>query len=102
VEIEVEGCEDKICEGRGTFTIFQKNHLSPFQVLKLPDTSFMLGENDQPSANITRLDQQSAVIFSDYNLTGLRTSRCATDGTAVTGRLRIRSICFCRAPADSS
>jgi hypothetical protein len=68
VEIEVEGCEDKICEGRVTYTIFKKNHLSPFQVFKLPDTSFMLGDNDQPSANITRLyDEQSAVSFSDYN-----------------------------------
>ena len=54
-----------------TFTLFKKNHLSPFQVFKLPDTSFMLGENDQPSANITRLDQQSAVSFSDYNFDGI-------------------------------
>ena len=72
VEIEVEGCEDKICEGPVTFTLFKKNHLSPFQVFKLPDTSFMLGENDQPSANITRLyDEQSAVNFSDYNFDGV-------------------------------
>ena len=67
VQIEVERCEDKICEGPVTFTLFKKNHLSPFQVFKLSDTSFMLGEKDQPSANITRLDQQSAVSFSDYN-----------------------------------
>jgi hypothetical protein len=72
VEIEVEACEDKICEGPVTFTLFKKNHLSPFQVFKLPDTSFMLGENDQPSANITRLyDEQSAVNFSDYNFDGV-------------------------------
>ena len=72
VEIEVEGCEDKICEGPVTFTLFKKNHLSPFQVFKLPDTSFMLGENDSPSTNITRLyDEQSAVNFSDYNFDGI-------------------------------
>ena len=72
VEIEVEGCEDKICEGPVTFTLFEKNHLSPFQVFKLPDTSFMLGENDSPSTNITRLyDEQSAVNFSDYNFDGI-------------------------------
>ena len=63
VRIEVEGCEDKICEGPVTFTLFKKNHLSPFQVFKLPDTSFMLGENDQPGA--------SAVNFSDYNFDGV-------------------------------
>jgi hypothetical protein len=68
VEIEVEGCEDKMCEGQVTYTLFKKHHRSPFQIFKLPDTSFMLGENDQPSANITRLyDEQSAVSFSDYN-----------------------------------
>src|SRR5687767_3097924 len=72
VEIEVESCEDKICEGPVTFTLFKKNHLSPFQVFKLSDTSFMLGEIDQPSANITRLyDEQSAVNFSDYNFDGV-------------------------------
>ena len=72
VKIEVERCEDKICEGQVTYTLFKKNHLSPFQVFKLPDTSFMLGENDQPSANITRLyDEQSAVNFSDYNFDGI-------------------------------
>ncbi len=71
VRIEVAGCEDKICEGPATFTLFKKNHRSPFQVFKLPDTSFMLGENVEPSANITRLDQQSAVNFSDYNFDGV-------------------------------
>ncbi|MFY9618904.1 MAG: hypothetical protein WAQ99_03760 [Pyrinomonadaceae bacterium] len=71
VRIEVESCEDKICEGQVTYTLFKKNHLSPFQAFKLPDTSFMLGENDQPSANLTRLDQQSAVSFPDYNFDGI-------------------------------
>ena len=62
VQIEVEKCEDKICEGKATFTLFKKKSATPFQVFELPDTSFMLGENDQPSANITRLyDEQSAV-----------------------------------------
>ena len=27
VRIEVEGCEDKICEGQVTYTLFKKNHL---------------------------------------------------------------------------
>jgi hypothetical protein len=72
VQIEVERCEDKICEGKVTYTLFKKNNAAPFQVFELPDTSFMLGENDQPSANITRLyDEQSAVNFSDYNFDGI-------------------------------
>jgi hypothetical protein len=72
VRIEVEKCEDKICEGKVTYTLFKKNSATPFQVFKLDDTSFMLGDNNQPSANITRLyDEQSAVSFSDYNFDGI-------------------------------
>jgi hypothetical protein len=72
VKIEVESCEDKICEGKATYTLFKKKSAVPFQVFELADTSFMLGENDQPSANITRLyDEQSAVSFSDYNFDGI-------------------------------
>ena len=72
VQIEVEGCDNKICEGKATYTLFKKNSSTPFQVFKLPETSFMLGDNDQPSANITRLyDEQSAVSFSDYNFDGI-------------------------------
>lgn len=72
VLIEVEKCEDKICEGKATFTLFQKNSKIPFQVFQLADTSFLLGDNDQPSVNVTRLyDEQSAVNFGDYNFDGV-------------------------------
>ena len=72
VQIEVEKCEDKICEGAATYTLFKKNSAKPFQVFKLPETSFMLGDSDQPSANITRLyDEQSALSFADYNFDGI-------------------------------
>lgn len=68
VLIEVEKCEDKICEGKVTYTLFKKGTRVPFQVFKLDDTSFMLGPNDEPRVNVTRLyDEQSAVSFSDYN-----------------------------------
>jgi hypothetical protein len=72
VLIEVEKCEDKICEGKVTYTLFKKGTRVPFQVFKLDDTSFMLGPKDEPSVNVTRLyDEQSAVSFSDYNFDGL-------------------------------
>jgi hypothetical protein len=68
VLIEVERCENKICEGKVSFTLFKKGARVPFQVFRLDDTSFMLGDNDEPSVNVTRLyDEQSAVSFSDYN-----------------------------------
>jgi len=72
VLIEVEKCEDKICEGKVTYTLFKKNSKQAFQAFKLDDTDFMLGDNDKPSVNVTRLyDEQSAVSFSDYNFDGI-------------------------------
>jgi hypothetical protein len=72
VLIDVEKCEDKICEGKVTFTLFKKNSRHKFQEFKLDDTSFMLGDNDKPSVNVTRLyDEQSAVSFADYNFDGI-------------------------------
>src|SRR5262249_48166261 len=53
-------------------TLFKKNSRQPFQAFKLDNTSFMLGDNDKPSVNVTRLyDEQSAVTFADYNFDGI-------------------------------
>lgn len=72
VQIDVERCEDRTCEGKAAFTLFKKNSTTPFQVLNLPETWFMHGDNDQPSANLSRLyDEQGAVSFSDYNFDGI-------------------------------
>ena len=81
VVIDVEKCEDKICEGKVTYTLFKKNTRQTFQEFKLDDTSFMLGDNDKPSVNITRLyDEQSAVSFADYNFDGVE-DLALCDGT---------------------
>ena len=72
VLIEVEKCENQICEGKVAYTLFKKNSKQRFQVFRLDDTSFMLSDNDKPSVNITRLyDEQSAVNFADYNFDGV-------------------------------
>lgn len=81
VLIEVEKCDDRICEGKATFTLFKKGQTTPFQVFKLIDTSFLLGENDRPSVNVTRLyDEQSAVNLSDFNFDGIE-DLALCDGT---------------------
>lgn len=81
VLIEVESCEDKTCEGKATFTLFKKGTNALFQIFKLDDTSFLLGPDDVPSVNRTRLyDAQSAVRFTDYTFDGIQDlSLC--DGT---------------------
>jgi hypothetical protein len=73
VQIQVEKCEDKICEGKVTYTLFKKNSPRAFQTFKLDDTQFLLGDNDKPSVNVTRLyDEQSAVSFADYDFDGIQ------------------------------
>lgn len=71
VRIEVAKCEDNMCEGKATFTLFQKGQTRPFQIFRLANTSFLLGENKRPLANRTLLyDEQSAFNFGDYNFDG--------------------------------
>ena len=72
VRIEVAKCENKMCEGKATFTLFPKGRTKPFQIFRLANTSFLLGENEQPLANKTLLyDEQSAFSFGDYNFDGV-------------------------------
>jgi hypothetical protein len=71
VRIEVAKCENQICEGKATFTLFKKGESKPFQIFRLANTSFMLDEGKRPTANKTMLyDEQSAVNFGDYNFDG--------------------------------
>jgi hypothetical protein len=73
VLIEVEKCENKVCEGKATFTLFKKNRTTPFQTFRMDYTSFSQGDNDHASAKVTRLkDEQFAAIFPDYNFDGVR------------------------------
>jgi hypothetical protein len=71
VRIEVAKCENEICEGKATFTLFRKGETKPFQIFRLGNTSFMLDESKRPTANKNLLyDWQSAVNFGDYNFDG--------------------------------
>jgi hypothetical protein len=72
VRVEVAKCEDRMCEGKATFTLFPKGQTRPFQIFRLANTSFLLGENEQPLANKTLLyDEQSAFSFGDYDFDGV-------------------------------
>jgi hypothetical protein len=81
VQIEVEKCENEICEGKATFILFKKGLVAPFQIFRLADTSFMLNSSKGPSVNTTKLyDEQSAVNFGDYNFDGME-DLALCDGT---------------------
>lgn len=72
VKLEVAKCDDGVCEGKATFTLYKKNSTKPFQIFRLPDTSFMLNDDGSAPANETLLyDKQSALNFGDFNFDGL-------------------------------
>lgn len=73
VRIEVAKCEDDICEGKATFTLFKKGESKPLQIFRLADTSFLLDAKNSPTANKTLLyDEQSAINFGDFNFDGMQ------------------------------
>lgn len=72
VKLEVAKCDDGVCEGKATFTLYKKNSTKPFQVFRLPDTSFMLRDDGSAPVNETLLyDMQSALTFGDFNFDGI-------------------------------
>lgn len=72
VKLQVAKCEDSMCEGKATFTLYKKGSSRPFQIFRLPNTSFMLDEDGTAPANETMLyDKQSALNFGDFNFDGV-------------------------------
>ena len=81
VRIEVAKCDNDICEGAATFTLFKKGESKPFQIFRLANTTFLLNKDKNPSVNRTLLyDEQSAVNFGDYNFDG-KEDLALCDGT---------------------
>jgi hypothetical protein len=73
VKLMVEKCDDeRLCEGRALFTLHKKGLAVPFQVIRLPYTSFYLEDDGSPLVNETLLyDKQSVLSFGDYNFDGV-------------------------------
>jgi hypothetical protein len=70
--IEVEKCDESFCEGKTTYTIFEKGGTKVFQKFDFENSVIQLGENEQPLTNITLLyDEQSALHFDDFNFDGV-------------------------------
>ena len=66
---EVESCDESFCRGKITFSLFRKGENKPFQIIKLPETEFMLEEAELADAKLM-YDRQSVVFFEDYNFDG--------------------------------
>jgi hypothetical protein len=72
VKIAVAKCDDSMCEGKATFTLYRKGSKKAFQVFNLPNTQFMLeGDGTAPVNETLLYDKQSALNFGDFNFDGI-------------------------------
>lgn len=72
IKIVVAKCEDQVCSGKATFSIYRKGSKTPYQIINLNDTYVGLDENENPTVNTTLLyDIQSAVNVGDFNFDGM-------------------------------
>lgn len=73
VRITVEKCDESFCEGKTTYTLFEKGQKKVFQKFDFENAVIQLGEDQKPLANITLLyDEQSALTFGDFNFDGVK------------------------------
>lgn len=73
VKINIAKCDESFCEGKTTYTLFQKGKKTVFQKFDFENAVIQLGEDQKPLANITLLyDEQSALTFDDFNFDGVK------------------------------
>ncbi len=66
-KIQVQKCEDETCSGKGTIKLYGKNSTKPVQEFSSADLYFNLDNNKNPSSKMELYDEQSPVIFGDFN-----------------------------------
>lgn len=68
--ITVEQCDQNTCQGNGSVQLTHKNG-DPIQNFTSDDLYFFLSEQQQPTVNVIQLyDEQSPLIFDDFNFDG--------------------------------
>lgn len=70
VEIEVASCADETCSGKGTVKLFTKNTKNLVQEFTSPDLYFNLDKAKQPSTIMELYDEESPLVFGDFNFDG--------------------------------
>src|SRR5437870_11508281 len=66
-KILVQKCEDETCSGKGTVTLYTKNNSKPVQQFTSKDLYFNLDSDKNPSKKMELYDEQSPLIFGDFN-----------------------------------
>ena len=66
-KIQVQKCEDETCSGKGTVKLYAKNSSKLIQEFKSGDLYFNLDGNKNPSDKMELYDQESPLVFGDFN-----------------------------------
>jgi hypothetical protein len=69
-KIKVETCIDRSCSGKGIIQLFKKNDKSWMQEFQSDDLVFELDKDSNPSEVMDLYDEQSPIVFGDFNFDG--------------------------------
>lgn len=69
-KIQVEKCEDETCSGIGIVKLYAKNNSKHVQQFTSKDLYFNLDNDKNPSNKMELYDEQSPLIFGDFNFDG--------------------------------
>jgi hypothetical protein len=70
-KITVEKCEDGVCSGKGTVTLYDMSTGNLLQTFNSDNLFFFLGTDSKPSVNVIELYyEESPVIYNDFNFDG--------------------------------
>lgn len=71
INFSVEKCNESNCEGKASIKLFDKKSDRLFQEFKSDDLYFFFDGSGNPTVNIIQLyNEQSAIIFDDFNFDG--------------------------------
>ncbi len=70
-QIQVEKCDNELCEGKGTVQLSEKSSRRAVQTFHSDNLTFFLTKEQKPTVNIIQLyNEQSPLIFNDFNFDG--------------------------------
>jgi hypothetical protein len=69
-KVEVEKCDNEACGGKGIVKLYLKNSDKLLQEFNSGDLSFNLDKKKNPSTKMELYDEQSPVVFGDFNFDG--------------------------------
>ncbi len=69
-KIEVKKCDNETCSGKGKVKLYSKNDAKLLQEFNSADLYFNLDKNKNPSTKMELYDEESPLVFGDFNFDG--------------------------------